>query len=123
MPNGNNPYAPGGTHWKLQCPLSLPLTPFPKGETLTHGEPSNPSCASVPNSDLLSLHDHRDLAHAARVFEHLLKLVALSLDVYVFRILTVGRPGLVCIGSPSLAKNNHLLCHNKILLQWKIETQ
>ncbi len=84
--------------------------------TVTTGEPSNPSCSSIPNSHFLALHNHRDLAHTTRILEHLFKFVALNLYIYIFRILTIGRPGLICIGSPGLSKYNHLLCHTEILL-------
>jgi len=78
---------------------------------ITAGDGSDTSTPAISDCDLFPFYYHGDVSLAARMFEHLFEVRLISLHIDVLRIVTVCRPGTVCVGSTGLAVNNGLLCH------------
>lgn len=74
-------------------------------------ELSDPSGTPVPNLDLFSINDHRDLPDSLGIPEHLIEFVVIPFYIDIYSPVLIGRPGLVSIGSTHLTVDDYLMCH------------
>jgi len=90
--------------------IALKRIPGTGARPITY-RPLHASATSVTNFYLAAFQNDGNLPETAGKLEHLLQLCAIRFHIYVLRLVPIGRPGLVCKRSASLAVNDDLVCH------------
>jgi len=70
--------------------------------------------AIKPDGNIALLHNNRNLSYTIGIFQHVLHLFSISLNINVFNVLTLfGKSftSLICIGSVILSKNQYFIRH------------
>jgi len=91
--------------------VALKRTPGTGARPITY-RPLHASAASVTNFYLAAFQNDGNLPETAGKPEHLLQLCAIRFHIYVLCLVPIGRPGLVCKRSASLAVNDDLVRHD-----------
>lgn len=77
---------------------------------------SHSSRAPVAYRDPFSLDDHRHFPRPLGKLQHLVELVGIRFDVNVVGLIAIGFPSLLRVGSPRLAVDDYLCCHDLLPL-------